>query len=364
MQQTTGSRTKENRKVGFVLLAVVLCGAAAWWLFFRGDEPASAHVPPAGMAVVVEASPVRIESIIDEVKAIGTLRSEDSIVLRPEISGRVVALGFKEGQPVRKGQVLVTLDASIHQAELAQAEASLTLSRANNARAAELLARGAASKRTGDETLAKMQMDEASVALARARLSKTRILAPFDGVAGLRKVAVGDYVSPGQDLVALDVIDPIKLEFRVPELYMAQVKVGQTVRFDMDALPGRSFEGIVYAVDPQVDVDGRSLAIRGRADNGDRLLRPGLFARVSLTLARHENAMLIPEEAIVPQGTDHFVYRIVDGKAAMTQIGTGIRRENMVEVLSGLTRADRVVTAGQLKLHDGAAVSVRTPPAP
>ena len=219
---------------------------------------------------------------------------------------------------------------------------------------------GAASQRTRDESLSKMRMDEATVALARARMAKTRITAPYDGVAGLRKVAVGDYVTPGQDLVTLDVIDPIKLEFRVPELYLAQVAMGQTVKFQLDALPGQTFEAKVYAIDPQVDVDGRSLAIRARADNSDRVLRPGLFARASLGLTRHENAIMIPEEAIIPQGTEHFVYKVTGGKAAMTQVKTGIRRDGVVQILSGLSATDTVVTAGQLKLQDGTPVHVRS----
>ncbi len=354
---------RDTRKIGVAALAVLLVGAAAYWVFFRSSDPANAVAPPGGAAVVVEASKVLVQPVDREVGVIGTLRSEDSIVMRPEIAGVVTAIGFKEGQPVRKGQTLVSLDGSIYQAELAQAQASLTLSQANNQRAAELLAKGAASQRTRDESLSKMRMDEASVALARARLDKTRIAAPYDGVAGLRKVAVGDYVTPGQELVTLDVIDPIKLEFRVPEIYLSQVAIDQTVRFQLDALPGRSFEARVYAIDPQVDVNGRSLAIRARAENHDKALRPGLFARADLAIARHENAIMIPEEAIMPEGTDHFVYRIVDGKAAMIQVKPGVRRDNMVEVVDGLRPSDTVVTAGQLKLREGAAVSVRKPAA-
>jgi membrane fusion protein (multidrug efflux system) len=350
---------RDNRKIGVAALAALIIVIGAYWGFFRNGEPANA-VPPAGKSVIVEASPVRVQPVQQEVSAIGTLRSEDSIVMRPELAGVVTALGFEEGRPVRKGQLLVALDGSIYEAELAQAQASLTLSQANNQRASELLSKGAASQRTRDESLSKMRMDEASVALARARLAKTRITAPYDGVAGLRKVAIGDYVTPGQDLVTLDVIDPIKLEFRVPELYLAQVAMGQTVKFQLDALPGQTFEAEVYAIDPQVDVDGRSLAIRARAPNAERLLRPGLFARASLGLARHENAILIPEEAIIPQGTDHFVYKVAGGKAAMVQVKTGIRRDGVVEITSGLSPNDTVVTAGQLKLHEGAAVNVRS----
>jgi membrane fusion protein (multidrug efflux system) len=351
-------------RVGIAVAIALMAAGALYWSFSDHPDPQGANASAVASGVVVEAAPVSVRPLDRDLSVIGTLRSEDSIVLRPEIAGRVVRIGFEEGRPVGKGQLLVALDASILEAELAQAEASLALSKANHDRTAELLTRGHASKRTRDEAFAKMRMDEASVALARARLAKSRITAPYAGVAGLRKVSVGDYVRPGDDLVTLDVVDPIKLEFRVPEIYLADVSVGQTVGFETDALPGRQFEAEVYAVDPQVDVDGRSLAVRAKASNADGALKPGLFVRASLVLERRPETMTIPEEAIMPQGEDHYVFRIADGKATMTRLETGLRRDGQVEVISGLSPSDKVVTAGQIKLRDGVPVTVRDGPPP
>lgn len=346
-------------KFGVTALAVGLAAWGAYWFATQNGDSGPAVGVPATTAVVVEASPVRLGPLVRKVDTIGTLRSEESVVLRPELSGRIVKIGFREGQPVEKGQILVALDDSIAKAEVAEAEASLALSKANYERAKELTSRGAASQRARDEAVAAMHRDEASVALARARLAKTKIAAPYAGVVGLRQVGVGDYVSPGQELVTLDVIDPIKIDFRIPELYLSAVREGQTVEFELDALAERAFTGAVYAIDPKVDINGRSLVIRARGPNTGNLLRPGLFARVELILDRRDAVLFIPEEALIPQGTDHFVFKVVDGTAHWTQIDIGPHSEQDVEVISGLRPADLVVTAGQMKLRDGVAVAVR-----
>lgn len=342
-----------------IVVVLGLVGSAVYLgVTWEGGETTANGVAGA-TSVVVEASAVSAGPLVRKIDTIGTLRSEESVVLRPELSGRIVTIGFKEGQPVKKDQVLVALDDSIAKAEVAEAEASLALSKANYERAKELTSRGAASQRARDEAVAAMHRDEATVALAKARLAKTKIAAPFTGVVGLRKVGVGDFVGPGQDLVTLDVIDPIKIDFRIPELYLSAVREGQTVEFELDALAGRAFTGAVYAIDPKVDINGRSLVIRARGPNTGNLLRPGLFARIELILDRREDVLFISEEALIPQGTDHFVFKIEDGIARLTQIVIGSHDEQEVEVISGLQAGDLVVTAGQMKLRDGAAVVVR-----
>lgn len=350
------------RKTATYGLLAAVAAVAAWglyWLAGQESNDGSAISAPAPRAVVIEATRVRVAALAPTISTIGSLRSDESIVLRPELAGRVVTIGFKEGQPVAKGQLLVALDGSIYEAELAQAEASLTLSQTNFERAKELVGRGAVSERARDEALANLRMDEASVALARARLDKTRIVAPHNGVMGLRDVGVGDYVQPGDRLVALDVVDPIKLEFRIPEIYLADVSIGQAVSFELDALPGQTFEASIYAIDPQVDINGRSLAILARAPNQEGALRPGLFARTSLILPPRNGAIMVPEQAVIPSGAEHFLFRVVDGKATQTSIEIGVREANEVEVLSGVNADDVVVTSGHIKLQDGFAVTIR-----
>ena len=287
--------------------------------------------------------------------------ANEAVVLRPEIPGLVSAIHFEEGTAVEAGAPLVDLDASIYRAELRERETALELSRRNHERVAELLAEGAATARAADEAVAQLETNQASVAVARARLDKTSIRAPFAGIVGFRRVSIGDYVVAGQDLVNLVDIDPIKIEFVVPERYLRLVAEGQTVNVGLDAFPGRSFSGRVYAIDPAVDPETRSVALRATMPNPDGVLRPGLFAQVSLVVSDEVRAVVIPEQAIVPQGTRRFVFKVVDGKAVMTEVTIGLRRYGKVEIVEGLEEGDTIVTAGQLKLFDGAAVEIVEP---
>lgn len=320
---------------------------------------AGAAKPPGGAPPMpVEAAQVRVGTVERTVTAVGSLLSNESVVVRPEIAGRISEIAFKEGQRVTKGTVLVRLDDAIARATLAQAQASIAFSRAELSRADQLVRQNTGPLRNREQASAKLLADEAAVQLARAQLDKQVIAAPFDGVLGLRKASVGDFVQAGKDIVNLEDIDTLKLDFRVPEMFLPAVKVGQTVKVAVDAFGGRSFEGTVYAIDPLVDVNGRALAIRARVPNPDGSLRPGLFARVSLTLTTVPDAVLIPEQAIVAFGKDQFVFKVVDGKVVQTRVVLGERRNAEVEIAKGLAPGDMVVTAGQLKIRDGVPVTV------
>jgi membrane fusion protein (multidrug efflux system) len=352
-----------------VVLAVSAAGGWAYWAFVMKPQQQAAQGPgrggpPAGFAMPVEAAPVRIATALRQIQAIGSLRSNESVILRPEMAGRVAAIGFEEGKRVAKGQTLVRLDDTIERAELAQAEAQAALARTGYQRAAELERRGAGTQRALDEAQAQTRTSIAAVELRRARLEKLQLLAPFDGVAGLRRISVGDFIAAGQEIVNLEQIDPLKVDFRVPELFLPAVRVGQRVEIAVDAHPQRSFAGEVYAIDPAVDVSGRALVVRARIANADESLRPGLFARVTLTLAERLQAIFVPEQAIVPQADRHTLFKLVDngeGKPRTVQLVTvklGERRAGEVEILEGLTPQDQVVTAGVLKVRDGMPVQV------
>ena len=319
----------------------------------RAAEPGGA---PRG--VPVEAAEVKIDTVSLSIDAVGTLLSNESVMMRPEIAGRIVSIGFEEGRPIKKGASLVELDSSTHRAELLQAKATLALSRKNFERARELHGKGAGTARALDEAEAQLKVAEAAVVLAQAMLGKTTIRAPFGGIVGMRRISPGDYVSPGQDLVDIEEIDPIKVEFRVPEAALMSVKVGQELAVSLDAFEDRVFIGTVYTIAPRVDTATRSFIVRARIPNPDRMLRPGLFARVVLQVERRENAILVPEQAIVPIGNSMHLYRIVDGKAVMVEVTLGVRQNGNVEIRKGLEPGDRVVTAGQQKLQNGAPVMV------
>ena len=363
-----------------IIATATLCVAAAagagfWFGAQRAHSgPADASVASAqsqggavssgGAAMAVEATRVARQPLPQTITAVGSLRSDESVTLRPEVAGRVNAILFKEGQNVRQGMTLVRLDPAINAAEVQQAKANLTLAKSKYDRAVELSQRNFISGQAKDEAENNLRVAEAAVALVEARLAKTEIKAPFSGVIGLRVVSVGDYVKEGADMVNLESIDPLKVDFRVPETYMRQVQPGQTLTVTLDALPGRQFEGKVLAVNPLIDAAGRSVVIRAIVRNADTSLRPGMFTRVNLITRDDKDALVIPEQASVPQGDEQFVFRVVDGKAARVKVDIGQRREGKVEVLKGLDVNDMVVTAGQLKLRDGMPVTISTAPGP
>ncbi len=367
------------RSISSVAIVVAL-GAAGVATYYYGlipgiggsavapNRPAgkAAGGPPGGFAMPVEAMPVKVGPSQRQVLAIGTLRSNESVIVRPEIAGRITEIPFNEGTKVTKGQVLVQFDNAIQKAELVQAEAALALSRANFERAQELMRRGAGTERAFDEARSKLRSDEAAVQLSRTRLDKLAITAPFDGVVGLRKVSVGDYVNVGADIANLEMIDPLKVDFRVAEIFLAAIRPGQKIVVTLDAMPGRSFAGEVYAIDPLIEATGRSIVLRARIANPDEVLRPGLFARVTLTIEARSAALWVPEESLVPIGDQQFVFKIVEGKVAFTRVQIGERRKGAVEIVAGLDEGDTVVTAGQLKIRDGMPVMVvpSQPPAP
>jgi membrane fusion protein, multidrug efflux system len=343
--------------------AALLAGAAWHYARLPADGGAAAAQAPsrAPEAVSVETARVAVGTVIEDLRALGTLRPNEAVTVSTEIAGRVERIGFAEGQPVRAGEVLVELDAAILQAEAAKARSDLTLARANHARAEALATKGLGTLRARDEARAALQAAEADVALAQARLQKTVIRAPLSGVIGLRSVSVGAYVTPGQRIVELADVDPLKVDFRLPELALPTLRLRQPIRVTVDALPGKSFEGEIDAIDPIVDVAGRAIRLRASIPNRARELLPGLFARVQIVVERREAALLIPESAVFAEGNQRFVYRVLDGRAALTAVELGQRRPGQVEVRKGLGRKDVVVTAGHQKLRDGAAVELLKP---
>ena len=360
-------------------LAVLLLGAAAagayWQLVAvpgrqqQGAAGGGRGGGPIGPAPV-EAQPVRVGAAETSIDAVGTLASNEAVVVRPEVDGRVLTINFAEGGSVAPGAVLVELDSSIERAELARAEARRDLGRSNFERAKELRRSNAGTQRALDEAEAAQRTADAEVDLARARLQKRTLTAPFDARAGLRHVSPGEFVTSGTALVSLQQIDPLKVDFRVPEIFLAAVAPGQPIAVAINAFAGVAFPGVVKAVDPLVDDAGHAVVVRAEIANEGTKLRPGLFARVRLTLAERENALFVPEQAIQPQGDRQFVFRVVDqgeGQpklAKLTEIEVGNRRRGEVEVRDGLAPGDVVVTAGLLRIRDGAPVQVQAPGEP
>lgn len=323
-----------------------------------GGAPAAARAPSGG-PVGVEAAKAQRVALADEVLAVGTLRANETVVMKPEISGRIVTIGFGDGARVGKGTLLIGLDDSILAAQVEQARAELGLARTNFERTEDLAKRNFVSGSALDQAAATLKVQAARLELAEAQLARTRIVAPFSGVLGLRNISVGDFVKDGAELVTLEDVSSMKVDLRLPERFLGQLRRGQLIQISVDAFPDRSFEARLDALDAQVDANGRSLLARGRMANPDGALRSGMFAKARIVLREKPNAVVVPEEAIIPAGNETFVYRIENGKAMRTKVDTGIRREGRVEILAGVQAGDLVVTAGQLRLQrDGMEVRV------
>jgi len=310
--------------------------------------------------VGVEAARAQAMALTEEVFAVGNLRANESVVIRPEIAGRVVRIGFTEGTLAKKGDLLVELDRSVLLAQVEQARAELDLSKANYDRTADLAERKFVSASAKDQAAANLSVQQAKLRLAEAQLAKTQIFAPFSGVVGLRNFSVGDYVREAADLVVLEDVSQMKVDLRLPERYLGELKPGQAVEMRVDAYPQRVFRAALSALDVQVSADGRALVARGLLANPESLLRTGMFARAQIVLKERGSAVMVPEEAVYPMGADIYVYRIIDGKAMRGKVITGLRREGRVEIVQGVTVGDLVVTAGQIKLtRDGTEVRVQ-----
>jgi membrane fusion protein, multidrug efflux system len=350
-----------------ILLAVAAIALAAGAGFYWKYSPLSSAAPKApgpaakggpGSGMPVKAGAARTGTIGVEVTAVGTLIANESVMIRPEVAGRVAAIHFSEGQAVAAGARLLTLDAAEVQAQVAGSKADERLNAQRAERAEELYKKAFISQQALDDAreaykkaTAKRQEDE-------ARLAKTEIRAPFAGIIGLRQVSAGAYLQSGAEVARLDKISEMKLDFRVPEVYLGQMSKDQSLTVRVDAFPNDRFNGRVYAVETTVDERTRTALLRARVPNLGEKLRPGMFARVVLELGSNDKAILIPEQAIVPRGNQYFVFRVVDGKAKLTEVEIGSRVPGDVEVRKGLSSGELVVTDGQMKLQDGTPVMV------
>jgi membrane fusion protein (multidrug efflux system) len=363
------------------ILGISMASGAAWWWQNKvqvgnAGKPATAasagpSAPGSGAGggpartPAVEVAKVESMTLVDETQAVGSLRSRQGVMLRPEVGGRVKQIFFNDGQRVRKGQLMVQFDDQLPQAQLAQARAELSIAEANHKRNQELVAQNFISQRSLDESSAALEVSRAKLSLAQATLQRLQVLAPFDGITGLKQINVGDYLKDGADMVNVEDIDAVLLDFRLPERFQAKIRAGQKAQLTVDALPGGPFSAIIQAVDPLIDANGRSVGVRGCIDNRQQQLRPGMFARVNAVFGSRENALVIPEEAIIPQGGRTFVVKIVPGDKPEVKVServavkVGLRLPGKVEILEGLSAGDTVVTAGHQRLQkDGTVVRV------
>jgi membrane fusion protein (multidrug efflux system) len=348
-----------TRSVVVLALAVAVLAAC-------GKKPdAAAGGPPGGMPPLpVEVAKVEAKRLPGGLRTVGSLRADETVVVRPEVAGKIIDIHFTEGGNVAAGQALFTLDSSLARAAYNEAAANLAIARSAQSRAERLNRDKLIAGADYDLTRGKLAVEQARVASAQATLGKLVLRAPFSGRIGLRSVAVGDVVSAGQDLVTLVRIDPMEIDFALPETALGEVHEGQRLTASVDAFPGEDFAGEVIAIDPVVDPNSRSAKLRARIDNPDGRLRPGQFAQLQLATGDTEaTALLVPEQALMQDGETRYVFTVVDGKATRANVTTGVRTPGWIQVLTGLKAGDVVITAGQTKPMMGDGLPVQPLPA-
>ncbi len=346
-----------KKLIGLLVLGLALFFGWRWYaqpsVKPTPPPPVTQTKPPQAMAMPVLTAPAKREKVSAKIDAVGDLMAGESVVLRPEIVGRVSSIRFEEGQKVKAGDVLIELNAEEQRSAYAQSQASLKLEEESFKRIRDVRARNLVSQQQYDESLARLENATALLERDRVRLAKTQLSAPFDGILGLRQVSLGDYVSPGQALVNLESVDPIKLDFKLAEKYASKLVKGLKLEVRVDAWPGRVFRGEIQAVDPRLDEATRTVKVRARLSNPDLALKPGMFANIVLDLGHLRDALFVPEQAVQAKGSTAMVFRVIDGKAVVTPVKTGERRTGFVEITDGIKEGDPIVIDGQIKLRDG-----------
>ena len=347
---------KQVIAVGVLLVLVFggLFGGRAW-VNHRAAVAAAAKGAPAVTVSTVQAV---VTQWTPDVHVVGSLQAVDGVQLTAQIAGNVTAIGFKSGDKVEKGALLVQLDDGTELAQLHADQAKEKQAAAENTRTQDLIAVKAASQSDLDTAAANYGSAEAAVESDQAMLRKLAITAPFSGIAGIRQVSLGQYVAPGTVIVSLQSWDPMHLEFAIPQAEAMELRTGQHAQFTVDALPNRKFSGEVSALDARIDPATRNVAVEATLANHDLALRPGMYGDVHLSLGKQRDVVTIPNVAVSYNTFGNFVY-VVDGDVVhQRMITTGDEREGTVVVESGLKAGDVVVTAGQTKLHDGSHITV------
>jgi membrane fusion protein, multidrug efflux system len=348
-----------------VVLPAVVVGAGACKKSTGGA--AGGFGGAGGMAMPVEVAVARTDTVRDEIAATGQIEAVQSIDLRPEVDGRIVDIVIREGQEVEQGTPLFKVDDAQLKAQVAQLEAQRDLAQQALARAKELAQENASSAADLEKAEAEARSAQAQYDLQRIRLERTVVRAPFAGVVGQRYVSLGDYVTTSTKLVSLHTVNPQRASFQVPERFARQLRPGQSVTFRVAAIAGRDFRGDVEFVDPVVQLPGRTILVKARVPNPDRVLQPGMFIEAHLVTDVRPKAVVVPEEAVVPTQGSTAVWVVTGGKAERRTVVLGVRTPGFVEIASGVEAGAQVVVGGLEGLAPGAPVRPtvveRRPPA-
>lgn len=345
-------------------LIILICigglafGGYEFWRSEYGGADGAAEAPRGGpRAAAVEIAAIRSATLERTVEAVGTTRARQSVEVRPLAAGRIVELAINPGELVEAGAALARLDDEIERANFAEAEALIVEQRQAAERAQSLRRSAAVAESAVEQAISRLAVAEATLNRARRRLADRTIRAPFAGMIGLTNVDIGARVDDGDVIARLDDLSEIEVEFSLPETLYAEIRVGMPIYALSAAFPGRAFTGEIAAIDSRVDPVGRAFKVRATIPNPERELPAGMFMSLSVTLSATE-ALVAPEEAIVAQAADTYVFVVEDGKARRAPVRTGLRKAGEVAILSGVAEGDMVVTRGLQSVRDGGAVNV------
>jgi membrane fusion protein (multidrug efflux system) len=307
----------------------------------------------------VDAATAQYQTLVDGVRATGRVEAVDAVELRPDEQGRVMAILFREGQHVTRGTPLIKIDDAMLRAQAERAVADRDLATQQLQRVRHLRSQNASSVADLERAEAAARSAAASVAVLALQIERTTVRAPFSGVVGQRFVSVGDYVTPASRLLTLQTVDPQRAVIEVPERHAVRLREGQTVEFTVAAVPGRVFRAQVDFIDPVVQDELRTIVVKGRAPNPDRVLRPGMFIEARLATATRSNAVVVPEDAVQPLRTANVVWAVADGKASRRVVQLGARSQGVVEIVSGVRAGEQVVVGGLERMAEGVPIAPR-----
>lgn len=326
-------------------------------LFSSPSEQQQNNSQEGGNLLQVEAVEVSPETIEDQIYTSGSVRADEEVQLSAEASGIITDIFFSEGSQVEEGDLLVKINDSELQAERQRAVFRLNLAEQREERQERLLERGGISQDDYDATLNEVNVIRSELDLINARISQTEIRAPFTGAVGLKYVSEGSYISPNSRIASLQAINPIKIDFSIPERYIARVSAGDKISFTVQGIDS-TFTGEVYAIEPSISRETRSIQIRAVSENTGRMLFPGAFANITLILDELDDALMVPAISLIPELNAQKLFVVRNGRVEEARVETGIRTSDKVQVIEGIAPGDTVLTTGLLQVNPGSEVEI------
>jgi membrane fusion protein, multidrug efflux system len=335
------------------LVAIVLIAYQMGWLNLSANESKKAQSqeakPPANLETLVKALIVSQTSLVDQIQVTGTILPNEEVTLTSEVGGMIQAINFTEGSPIAQGSILVKLNSSDLSAQLEKLTYRANLLENKEKRQAKLLEKGGVSQEEYESSLAEWNAVKAEIKELNARILKTEIRAPFSGTIGLRSVSKGSYINPGTNIARIVNLDMLKAEFSIPEKYSIQIQKGQKVIINHEG--ERTYEAQIYAVEPKINLNTRTVTAKAIFQNTDKSLMPGTFVNIKIILKQYEKAIQIPTSALIPELGGQKVYKYQAGKAVPIKVETGVRGNENVQVINGLQMGDTLITSGLLNLR-------------